>query len=390
MVCRKRLNEKVKTLRSGIMRKSDGSYQVEVRPGRWRESWKLHFGTYATEGEAHVARDFCTFLRAPSEGVSKAGDYHFLESEKIFEEFERSQDLQVCNLFRIACFKCANNLPNSTHSAGAVSPGKSKSSGSKDPDLKLLNEKARDGIKEMMGKFKETYPNEFVTSTGISKTFICEAETRGNQVQILHPYTGAPSDRYFDLEERIPKEIWNVLGELQKIEGDKYFLSFIQHQYHRVQGLPSSLRRELDSDPQVAGNYLLSSNKPLQRTPDSAVGWTNGEPSILPSLSIGTCLSTSLVQQQFLSEVERRDQYGHHNLQGCTLLATQQKLSNQPSFDLDEAMKELLPTANMDPKGIDVIDDLLDSGTVFDSSDCFVNTQRVSDSSQWDYTKELK
>jgi hypothetical protein len=391
MVCRKRTDQKGKTLRKGIMHKSGGLYQVEVRPGHWRGSWKLHFGTYATEGGAQVARDFCTFLRvSKNEGESKAGGYYFSESKKIFGEFDSAQVQQICDLFSKVCDKCANNLPNSTHSAGAVSPGKSKSSVSKDPDLRLLNEKARAGINEMMGKFKELYPSEFETSTGISEIFIDEAETRGNQVQTIHPsYTGAPSLRDIIPKELLTDEVWNKLGELQEIEGDEYVSSSIRHHYHRVQGPASSLHRELDSDPQVAGNYPLSSNKPLQslpstsqgRTPDSAVDWTNGEPSIPPSSSVGTYFSTSLVQQQFLAEVEQRDHNGDHNLQECTLFPAQQKLSNQAFPYLDEVMKEPLPTAHMDPKGIDVID----------SSDDFVDSLLDSppDSPPWDYTKEL-
>jgi hypothetical protein len=392
MVCRKRTDEKGKTLRTGIIKKNGVSYQVEVRPRHWRDKWKLHFGTYATEGEAQVARDFCTYLRVPNEGESKAGGYYFSESKKIFGEFNRAQYHQVCDLFRKVCDKCANNLPNSTHSAGAVSPGKSKSSVSKDPDLKLLNEKARDGIKEMMGKFKELYPSEFETSTGISEIFIDEAETRGNQVQTIHPsYTGAPSLRDIIPKELLTDGVWNKLGELLKIKGDEYVLSSIRYHSHRDQGPASSLHRELDSDPQVAGNYPLSSNKSLQtlpstsqgRTPDSAVDWTNGEPSIPPSSSVGICFSTSLVQQQFLAEVEQRDHNGYHNPQECTLFPAQQKLSNQAFPYLDEVMKVPLPTAHMDPKGIDVID----SETVFDSSDDFVDS--LLDSPPWDYTKEL-
>ena len=321
-MCRKRTDEKGKTLRKGIMHKSGGLYQVEVRPGHWRKSWKLHFGTYATEGEAHVARDLCTFLRVLNEEESKAGGYHFSESEKIFDEFERAQDHPVRDLFRKVCDNCANNLPSSTYSAGAVSPGKSKSSGPKDPDLKLLNQKARDGIKEMMGKFKEFYPSEFETSTGISEIFKDEAETRGNQVQTIHPsYTGAPSLRDIVPEELLTNEDWNKPGELQKIKGDKYILS----------------------------------------------------------------------------EVEQRDHNGYHNPQEGTLFPAQQKLSNQAFPYLDEVLKEPLPTANMDPKGIDVID----SELVFDSNDDFVNSlydsshisddfvNSLHDSLQWDYTKEL-
>lgn len=312
----------------GIMCKSGGQYQVEVRPKGWKGPYKIHGGTYPTEAEANVARDLCTFLRASNKGDTKAGDYHFPEAVRIFEEFERAQNPQLCDLFRIVCEKCVNNLPKSTHSTRAVSSGKSKSSSFKDPDLKLLNEKARDGIQQMMGKFKESYPSEFPTSTGISETFIYDTETRGNEVQTIHPfYTGAPSN--IVPAELLTNEPWNSLGELKNIKGNEY----------------------------------------------------HGELSISPSFSGGTWDFTSLVQQQFSSEVECRDHNGHHNLQESTLFPAQQKLSNQAFPYLDEVMKEPLPNANLDPKGIDVIDNR------FVSSDYSVNS--FDDSSQWDYTKEL-
>lgn len=381
MVCRKRCDEKGKTLRLGIMCKSGGQYQVEVRPKGWKGPYKIHGGTYPTEAEANVARDLCTFLRASNKGDSKAGDYHFPEAVRIFEEFERAQNPQLCDLFRIVCEKCVNNLPKSTHSTRAVSSGKSKSSSFKDPDLKLLNDKARDRIKQMMGKFKESYRSEFLTSTGISETFRYESETRGNELQTIHPfYTGAPSN--IVPAEVLTNEPRNSLGELKNIKGDEYILSSIRHHCHHC-------HCELDSDPQVAGNYPLSSNKPLQslpvtlqgRTPDSAVDWTHGEPSISPSLSVGTWDFTSLVRQQFSSEVEQRDHNGHHNLEESTVFPAQQKLSNQAFPYLDEVMKEPLPNANLDPKSIDVIDNL------FVSSYYSVNS--FDDRSQWDYTKEL-
>lgn len=373
-MCRKRHDGEGKTLRSGIMHKADGSFQVEVRPRGWRESWKLHLGTYPTVAEAHVARDFGTFLRALKEGVSKAGGYHFLEAAKIFEEFERSQDPQVRDLFRNVCVKCVN----STCSAGAFSAGKSKSNGSKDPELKLLNVKSRDGVKEMMGKFKELYPEKFAT-------FMDEADRRGDQVQTLHPFDpGAPPLRFGDQEWLLTNEQWNILGELLKETGDEHFLSTIRHHHHRVQGLAPSLCREPDSDPQVVGNYPPTTLQGIQRTPDSAVDWTNGGPNITPSLSFGTCFSTSSVQQQFSTEVDQRDHNGHHNLQEPILLPAQQKLSNQAFPYLDEVMKVPLPNASLDPKVIDVIDNNFELYNMhFDSGD-------HCDRSGWDYTQELK
>jgi len=126
---------------------------VEMRPPNW--IWKLNFGSYFTEVEAMVARDYGALLRiSAGEDCTSAGGFDVDDHPSICEFDESHVIFESMVLFKVRCDEYKRLIDLYHHQpkeeCGANSP------------YKEFCKEARNDIAIAIEEFRKRYPHKFV------------------------------------------------------------------------------------------------------------------------------------------------------------------------------------------------------------------------------------
>lgn len=126
---------------------------VEMRPPNW--TWKLHFGSYDTEVEAMIARDYAALLRVSAgEDVTSAGGFSLDDHPSICEFDESRVIFTGMEIFKVRCEEY-KRLVSLYHQQPKENCGPNS------PYTDFCNE-ARKDIAIAIGDFRRRYPHKFV------------------------------------------------------------------------------------------------------------------------------------------------------------------------------------------------------------------------------------
>lgn len=127
---------------------------VEMRPPNW--TWKLHFGSYETEVEAMIARDYAALLRVSAgEDDASAGGFSSFDDHPSICEFDESRVIFTgMEMFKVRC-KELKRLVSLYYQQPKENCGPNS------PYSDFCNE-ARKDIAIAIEDFRRRYPHKFV------------------------------------------------------------------------------------------------------------------------------------------------------------------------------------------------------------------------------------